>query len=707
MSLRQDFSQKLTSFTSWVRALSLQESLKQAWVRFPLSILSLVTLTFSWLLIIDFVSGVCCLDGFRLYLFTNLYFFFRLAIVATIGVVLFTTIRLYWESQQVDHNRLLVYYAIGLIILSLVFVSFPWQMQDLALQYLYQAFFLGLVVLFLFAIVPFIYSSSNQGLWSFWSSLGYNFSIAYLFGWIINLGLSAALTFAGFLFGLDIDSRVYLMLSVLSVITFGTWYFLASLPDIKSILAHKEVVYPEYLKFLAKYILPFIFGVYLLILYIYSFRIVITQNWLSNQVAWPVVWFVIIGFGAVILLFPLLQELWAKRLSQIIYISLLPIMVVYFLAVGLRINDFGWTIDRYLLVVFGIWVVLMSLYFLISAKPLLKTWSVSIVLILLVVSFGPWGIFAVSKTDQLQRLKEVLQAQGLLVDGKIRPTNKVLACTEQAKIKNIMEYLVINHGINSLQDLYTPQDWTKIMQKINQNNQPQDSEGVYYYNAYPDFNQAITVLVEQMGLDTNLIHNCDWLSTTKTATFYYLATEASSLKFVKDAEVVYFQINYWDLANSSTSNELAYTIAISDELELVAIREADAQSYETVQKIDEPNQLDKYLPLTVAPINGFVSLNLQTKNYPQTTIDLVGPLKQSIFNYSTDLVNFRDFDLQNYFGKKPFILLSQRPMDNLEVTVMLTKLEVDGQYTEFNGQVSLDLIGVREIQGLILVSKLN
>ena len=143
MPLSKSFSQKLTSFTSWVRTLSLQESLKRVWVRFPLSILSLVVLTFSWLLIIDFVSGVCCLDGFRLYLFTNLYFFFRLAIVATIGVVLFTTIRLYWESQQVDQGRLLVYYAIGLIILSLVFVSFPWQMQDLALQYLYQAFFWG------------------------------------------------------------------------------------------------------------------------------------------------------------------------------------------------------------------------------------------------------------------------------------------------------------------------------------------------------------------------------------------------------------------------------------------------------------------------------------------------------------------------------------------------------------------------------------
>ena len=46
-------------------------------------------------------------------------------------------------------------------------------------------------------------------------------------------------------------------------------------------------------------------------------------------------------------------------------------------------------------------------------------------------------------------------------------------------------------------------------------------------------------------------------------------------------------------------------------------------------------------------------------------------------------------------------------MDNLKVTVMLTKLQVDGQYTEFDGQVSLDLIRVREIQGLILVSKLN
>jgi len=336
MSLGKVIWQKFTWFTSWLPNLSLQQFLNRALLRFPLSILSLLVLTVSWLLIIDFSSGVCCLDGFRLYLFENMYFFFRLAIVSAIGVVLFTTIRLYWETQQENRNKLLVYYIFGLIILSLVFLIFPWQAQDLASQYLYQAFLLGLVVVSLFLIIPFIYQSNNQGVWSFWYSLGYNYIIAYAFGLIIYLSLSTALAFTSFLFNLSIDPRVYVMLLILAVVTFSTWYFLANLPDDNSQLSTKEVVYPKYLRFLAKYILPFIFAVYLLILYIYSFRIVVTQNWPSNQIALPVIWFVIIGFSAVILLFPLLEENWAKRLSQIIYASILPIMVVYFLLLVLE-----------------------------------------------------------------------------------------------------------------------------------------------------------------------------------------------------------------------------------------------------------------------------------------------------------------------------------------------------------------------------------
>ena len=122
MSLRQDFSQKLTSFTSWVRALSLQESLKQAWVRFPLSILSLVVLTVCLLLMIHFSIGPSLVgSSVEISLFTHLYPFYRFAVVSAIGVVLFAAIRLYWEMQQDEQKSLLIYYVAGLIILGLIF----------------------------------------------------------------------------------------------------------------------------------------------------------------------------------------------------------------------------------------------------------------------------------------------------------------------------------------------------------------------------------------------------------------------------------------------------------------------------------------------------------------------------------------------------------------------------------------------------------
>ena len=711
MSLGKVIWQKFTWFTSWLPNLSLQQFLNRALLRFPLSILSLLVLTVSWLLIIDFSSGVCCLDGFRLYLFENMYFFFRLAIVSAIGVVLFTTIRLYWETQQENRNKLLVYYIFGLIILSLVFLIFPWQAQDLASQYLYQAFLLGLVVVSLFLIIPFIYQSNNQGVWSFWYSLGYNYIIAYAFGLIIYLSLSTALAFTSFLFNLSIDPRVYVMLLILAVVTFSTWYFLANLPDDNSQLSTKEVVYPKYLRFLAKYILPFIFAVYLLILYIYSFRIVVTQNWPSNQIALPVIWFVIIGFSAVILLFPLLEENWAKRLSQIIYASILPIMVVYFFAVGFRVYEFGWTIERYLLVIFGLWVVLISLYFLISKNPLLKIWPISAVLILLVFSFGPWGVFAVSKTDQLQRLKEVLQAQGWLVDGKIRPTNKVLACAEENKIINLVEYLVINHGVNTLQDLYNSRDWGEIMQKIGQNKQPKDSEGNYYYSSYPDYNWTVMALVEQMGLKRNFISDCNGTSITdqnvKKVTFSYQAAGVDSLKVSEITQVVYFQINYFDLVNSFSSTDLVYTIAIDDDLELVATKETSTEASEN------QNQLDKNFLPTTSTAYGFVGLNLQAKNKPQTAIDLLNLIEQSILNYQTK-PNFQDLvygdnylDLREYVGRKPLVLLNQKLIGNQKVTLVLTNLKVDGQYIALDEQISLQLTRVSEIQGLVLLEKLN
>lgn len=87
--------------------------------------------------------------------------------------------------------------------------------------------------------------------------------------------------------------------------------------------------------------------------------------------------------------------------------------------------------------------------------------SASVVLLLIVA--GPWSMFAVSRTDQLNRLETVLVDNQILVNGKIQeaPENEVTG--EEAKqISRLVEYLRENHGAESLRHLYTEADWNQI-----------------------------------------------------------------------------------------------------------------------------------------------------------------------------------------------------------------------------------------------------
>ncbi len=99
----------------------------------------------------------------------------------------------------------------------------------------------------------------------------------------------------------------------------------------------------------------------------------------------------------------------------------LPQVGMLFYAIYLRIAQYDFTINRYFVVVFGLWLVGISLYFLISREKRLIMITASLAVITLLISVGPWSVYHLPLARQYSRLVANLETAGILSNGQIKP----------------------------------------------------------------------------------------------------------------------------------------------------------------------------------------------------------------------------------------------------------------------------------------------
>jgi hypothetical protein len=121
-----------------------------------------------------------------------------------------------------------------------------------------------------------------------------------------------------------------------------------------------------------------------------------------------------------------------------------------FWALWFRIAQYGFTENRYFVFVFGLWLLAMALYFLMSAKKDIRIIPITLFCIALLSSFGPWGAFAVSERSQTSRLEGVLTKNNILVNGKIQKSTVEISFDDQKEISAILAYLDRTHGLESI-----------------------------------------------------------------------------------------------------------------------------------------------------------------------------------------------------------------------------------------------------------------
>lgn len=397
---------------------------KEIFNRFPLTIISTLICMVIFIFLIE-------VDGPK---YENFETLMKIAFVSSLGIFMFTAFRL-----MGDKNPLCF---VGITLLIGYYFLLP-DMKDANNIIFQRHFFLSLmffIMIFWFAFWK--NSSSNKQFWEMNQRVVFGFLTSIVFTIILYGGISGALFALDKLFSLDISGKLYAQLFILVVSLFGVGYFLSTIPQ----NPHKLTPHP-YTKvelIFTKYILtPLSIG-YFLILYTYTFKILLTQSWPKGILAW-----IIIAFSAVaVITYLFWTPLWSERLQKYrryFFIGILLQTLMLAMAIGMRVSEYGWTESRYLVSILGVWLFSISLYFILVKDAKLKWMFLTLSLAILISQVGPFSSYEISKVSQQNRLKT------LLLNAKPLSQNSDMQI--RYEISDIIRYLSSKHGIESLKEV--------------------------------------------------------------------------------------------------------------------------------------------------------------------------------------------------------------------------------------------------------------
>lgn len=463
--------------------------------RFPLSLVSAGFGSFLFIYLIE-------IDQFQQNLeLVNLLLTFAL------GIPLFFCVDIYSEKKKLKPTHQKIGWVIALIILIIIFLSFPRENTFTTTRVPYIRYLVyNLTTHLLVAFVGYLKEKEDHAFWKFNESLFLRIALGALYSIVLYTGISLALGAIHLLFSLKIEPETYFQIFILVMGLFNTWFFLAGIPKNKEKIISPES-YPKGLKVFTQFILIPLLLVYLTILYFYGGKIILTWDWPKGIVSYMIIAISVLGIFTYLLLFPirdLKESSWIKTFYRAFYFLLFPLIVLLFLAIGIRVQEYGLTVNRYIILLMGIWLTFIALYF-IFGKAKIKTIPISLAAFMIFGSFGPWSMFNLSESNQLDRLENILQEENILRDGKIQrevkweitEVNKFEAIGSKStnqldaealdEVNSIVQYLEDYHGLEAVLDWFE-QDLSALYRKASEKN------GIYFYI---DYSQLV---IESMGL---------------------------------------------------------------------------------------------------------------------------------------------------------------------------------------------------------------
>ena len=378
----------------------------------------------------------------------------------SVGFVLSLTLHLWQEEDQKQRIVLIVNAVAHLILLADAF--YIYHILEDSNGYHYEFWVAHASVIFSLVLSLFFLSffkeKDDVASWNFTMRLVVSAIICYLIGQIMWGGLSLLLGSFNKLFGIDINSKWYLVIGVLTGLLLSSWLFLGRIPFGKDKHDHTPVN-SGFLNAVVRFLFLPLVGLYIIVLYIYAIQIIVKwelpNGWVSGLVVASMVGLIVIEFG----LYPVRKSQERKSdnfISQYLPIAILPLLVLMTVGIARRFSDYGITVNRLYLLTLNLWFYFVCIALFLTKARRISWIAYSFGIIFLLTSVCPINYFSITRKYMDNHIAKVL-------DGKTLPLD---AAQYKAIISALpeKEATMLNERLMYLEDTYGSKYTDKYVQ---------------------------------------------------------------------------------------------------------------------------------------------------------------------------------------------------------------------------------------------------
>lgn len=346
-----------------------------------------------------------------------------------------------------------------------------WIFQRLAL--------LGAAAHLVVAVAPYLFGGSERGFWQWNRTLFLRILTTILYSGVLIAGVELAMLASQYLLNIEWD-RAYINVAIFLGVGFSPLFFCAGIPQTPEEILDLEPEnnpkpYPIGLKVFTQFVLLPLVALYLVILYAYGARLAIIQAWPVGWVSTLIFSYSVAGILAFLLVWPLYladlrqqrlaenqkvdeenestevvekpvqQSSWLGRmLPRFFDLALIPLLALEFAAIGIRVQAYGITEERYIGLMMAGWLAFVVAVRLLTKGRLIRFIPASLAVVILWTVFSPWNARETTRASQLNEYTELLSKSKVLKNGKAVPLAKGDTIPERdlGRIGLLTEYML-------------------------------------------------------------------------------------------------------------------------------------------------------------------------------------------------------------------------------------------------------------------------
>ena len=440
-----------------------------------------------------------------------------LLITVGLGISLFFALAIFFENRNFSSWIQIGAHLIAAIVLVCIF----FQLREMQLFGLENSPLLivryAIIFHLLVSFLPFLGNKQNLGFWHYNRILFTRILLTAVFIATVYLGLAAALGAISQLFGITIKSDVYFDLWAICFGPVSVIFFCAGVPkDLKELETADE--YSNILRIFVQFVLIPLVLIYLIIMYAYFGKIVIEANLPKGFLTYFIHAMLVLGLYAYLLIYPFQYVSNSKLIrlyTKFFFFVLIPVIAMQLVGIITRISQYGFTEERYLVLVTALCVVSMIVYFVFLRKKNLIFIPMVIFIFTLISVLGPLSATNIALWSRKNRIEKMV-TELKMFDGKTMKPFKKLSDKDTGQcfinirksyaLYDELNYMVTEYGITG----FEPYLKIKSRQQIN-NEQLLDSqkavirsERISSYEIKTIQKEEFDKIMEQLNLQSKL-----------------------------------------------------------------------------------------------------------------------------------------------------------------------------------------------------------